>query len=88
MEENVINLNQRKLERAREFFENAIVESDEEFDFIDDDFLENHVQEGNVSLENVVKLVWHLAESMDKLEEELLKFKLDVLTILRGGDIS
>ena len=86
MLENVIDLNKRKLERARKFFEDATIESDEEFDFIDDDFLENHVQEGNVCLENVVKLVWHLSESMDKLEEDILKFKLDILTILKGGE--
>jgi len=41
--------------------------------------LEEHVQEGNVSLEDVVKVMWVLAKKMDDIEVDLIKLKLIIL---------
>lgn len=95
---NVISLHERRVKKWGEELDKKIEDVKEEFSFVDNEYLEKHVQDGNVNLESAVKSIWTLAKRMDQLEIEIIKIKLMILEaqqedkkerlnqILKGGE--
>lgn len=77
--QNVIVLKERRVKKWSKLLDKKIEEVRNEFSFITDEVIEEHVQTGKTSLENVVKTIWQLVERMDKLEVEITKLKLLIL---------
>jgi len=75
----IISLREQKIKKFHDYLDKKIQGAKEKFSFINNEFLEEHVQEGNVSLEDVVKVMWVLAKKMDDIEVDLIKLKLIIL---------
>jgi len=56
-----------------------IEQSNAEFSHIDDELIDFMIQKGEITLNDAVKTIWLLIESMDKLEQEILQLKLTIL---------
>ncbi len=76
---NVIELHNRRVKKWSELLEEKIKEAKDEFSFITNEVLEDHVKTGETTLEDVVKTLWSLVERVDQLEVEIIKLKLIIL---------
>jgi len=94
MEAKVISLHGHKLKIVEKIIKKEFEKSDDEFGFVDEEYLVEHAKSGNVSIESLLQTVWMLVESMDRIEKNVLQFKLDILGLLNearedekmGGD--
>lgn len=87
MAENVISLRKHKIKVVEKLIKEYMEKNELKFTDINDQFLFDHAQNGHVTFESLLQTVWMLAESMDKLEFEFLKFKVDIVNLLNGGEV-
>jgi polyhydroxyalkanoate synthesis regulator phasin len=76
---NLISFNDYKTKKLINDVDQKIKESDEEFDFVDKELIDDLIQEEDITLSNAVQTIWFLSERMDKLEVEIIKLKLIIL---------
>lgn len=81
---NVRSLDEYRVAKAEKIIKERAKE-DEKFSHVDDLFLKEHVEKGNVDLVALTKVVWHLCDNLNKLEQNLLDFKFDIIRLLKKG---
>jgi hypothetical protein len=84
----VISLNKYKTQVVEKLLKEKVEEGEIEFNHVNDDFLAEHAKIEDISIEQLLQTVWMLAKRMDDLEFENLKFRLDIINLLNGGEVT
>ena len=74
-----ISLHKHRISKLKQLVDNAIESADNEFSEVNDELIDFQVNKGEITLNDAVKTIWSLVESMDKLEQDIINLKLLIL---------